>query len=121
MVRLDGWTDFLGDPHQVETELRSALTGAAKRLLPDVEVRTSKEWGMMATSMHERWNQWSWKYQTIPCGRIKTKPYQKNLLTSCGDLEGKTPDLKGAKSHFCTVFQQHRSNSGGFACRAPAG
>ena len=44
-----GWTDFLGDPHQVDTELRSALTGAAKRLLPDVEVRTSKEWGMMAT------------------------------------------------------------------------
>ena len=49
MVPLDDWTDFLGDPHQVETELRSALTGAAKRLLPDVEVRTSKEWGMMAT------------------------------------------------------------------------
>ena len=32
-------------------------------------------------------NQWSWKYQTIPCGRIKTKPYQKNVVTSCGDLE----------------------------------
>lgn len=61
----------------------------------------SGEWWLR--SMHQRWNQWSWKYQTIPCGRIKTKPYQKNLLTSCGDLEG----IKDSGSQRCKISLLH--------------